>query len=355
MSYKNREKFGVLTSKVFILIFIALTTHLTSFSADSDNISEVISENGIYADIQTTKGSIYVKLFYKKTPLTVTNFVGLAEGTLDTNKPKGSKFYDGLTFHRVIKDFMIQGGCPEGTGRGGPGYKFPDEFDESLRHDSPGVLSMANSGPGSNGSQFFITHKPTSWLDNKHSVFGKVVKGQEVVNTITQGDEIKTIKIIRNGEDAKSFKTDQEAFALRLNEINEEKKKIEEGKKKEFDQVKKQLKDAIETKSGLKYVVTQKGSGPKPEKGSVIKAHYTGMLKDGKVFDSSRNRNQAFQFRVGEGLVIKGWDEALLDMQKGERRLLEIPDKLAYGDRGAPPVIPPNSTLIFDVELVDIK
>jgi peptidylprolyl isomerase len=176
-------------------------------------------EDGIYAEMETSKGTILIKLTPEKTPLTVANFVGLAEGTKHYAKGPGEQpkkqdkpFYDGLTFHRVIPDFMIQGGDPAGNGTGGPGYKFKDEFDPSLKHDKPGVLSMANAGPGSNGSQFFITHKETPWLNNKHSVFGQVVEGQDVVNKIVKGDTIKTLKILRIGEKAKEFKGDQGHF-----------------------------------------------------------------------------------------------------------------------------------------------
>jgi len=169
--------------------------------------------DGLYADMQTSKGKILLQLEFEKVPVTVANFVGLAEGTKPYSKTPGTPpqkqdkpFYDGLTFHRVIPNFMIQGGDPLGNGMGGPGYNFQDEFDPSLRHTGPGTLSMANAGPNSNGSQFFITHVATPWLDNKHSIFGHVVEGQDVVNNIGVGDTITTVKILRIGDKAKQFK-----------------------------------------------------------------------------------------------------------------------------------------------------
>lgn len=185
--------------------------------------SEVLSQDlkdGLYAQFDTNKGQIIAILYYKQVPITIINFAGLAQGTIASDQSSSKKYYDGLIFHRVIKDFMIQGGDPKGTGRGGPGYQFPDEFVDELKHDSPGILSMANAGPGTNGSQFFITHKATPWLDNKHTVFGKVIKGQDVVNKIEKGDKINTLSIIRIGEDAKAFKTDQASFDAALNEIS---------------------------------------------------------------------------------------------------------------------------------------
>ncbi len=188
------------------LIFTALAVEASSTELD----------DGLYTKMETSKGVILLRLEFEKTPMTVTNFVGLAEGTIDCNKEKGVPFYDGIVFHRVIKDFMIQGGDPTGTGSGGPGYKFADEFDPSLKHSKPGILSMANAGPGTNGSQFFITHVATPWLDGKHTVFGHVVKGQDVVDAIRQGDKIETLTIIRVGEKAQAFKADQKTFEALL-------------------------------------------------------------------------------------------------------------------------------------------
>lgn len=310
--------------------------------------------DGLYARMTTSKGDILLRLYFKKTPLTVANFVGLAQGTKDSNRGKGVPFYNGLTFHRVIKNFMIQGGDPLGNGRGGPGYKFPDEFVSSLRFDGPGVLAMANAGPDTNGSQFFITHVATPWLNGKHTIFGRVVEGQDVVNAIRRGDKIKEIKIIRRGAAAKAFKCDQQAFDKLLARVNN---KILKEKKKEERAVDKIIAEkwpkAVTTPSGLKYVVIRKGHGDTPKPGTLLTVNYTGRLLDGTKFDSSLDRGRPFKFPVGEHRVIKGWDEAFLGMRKGEKRILIIPPQLAYGSRGAGRVIPPNSTLVFDVELLN--
>tara|TARA_B100001109_G_C18838351_1_gene463131 strand:+ start:165 stop:764 length:600 start_codon:yes stop_codon:yes gene_type:complete len=188
--------------KIFSTILSLLVATTLTLSCNSQSKLG----DGLFAKINTTKGSIIVKLEFQKTPLTVANFVGLAEGDIkNTAKAEGEPYYDGLTFHRVIKDFMIQGGDPTGSGAGGPGYSFKDEFDTSLKHNRAGTLSMANAGPGTNGSQFFITHKDTPWLDGKHTVFGYVVEGQGTVDLIEKGDVIKSIEIIRNGKEAKAF------------------------------------------------------------------------------------------------------------------------------------------------------
>ena len=321
-------------------------------------------KDGLYAEMDTTKGKIVLVLEYEKTPMTVANFVGLAEGTKDSNKPKGTKFYDGLTFHRVIPNFMIQGGCPSGTGTGGPGYKFADEIDATLKHTDPGILSMANAGPGTNGSQFFITHKATPWLDGKHTVFGKVIgpADQKVVNSIAKGDKLNSVKIIRVGEKAKAFKGDEAHYKQIIEDKGKSKTaKFTDRMKKEKEQIdklivdlkKKHKADVVTTKSGLRYIVVQEGVGNPPAKGTTISAHYTGTLADGKKFDSLRDRGVPLKFPVGVKRVIKGWDEALLEMKKGEQRILIIPYDLAYGERGAGGVIPPFATLVFDVALVD--
>ena len=293
------------------------------------------------AEIKTSKGMIIIDLEYEKTPMTVANFVQLSE--------KG--FYDGLKFHRVIENFMIQGGDPDGTGRGGPGYKFPDEFHPDLNHSSAGILSMANSGPGTNGSQFFITHKETPWLDNKHTVFGKVTSGQNIVDLIAQNDIMESIKIVRTGEKSKAFNAEQV-----FNEKKDEYDKMEINKKKELEQKMKDLtSDAKATESGLKYIMIKEGKGPKPKMGQTVSVHYAGYLTSGQKFDSSYDRNQPIEFPIGTGRVIKGWDEGIMLLNVGAKAKLIIPPDLGYGARGAGGVIPPNATLIFDVELLEIK
>jgi len=309
-------------------------------------------ENGIYAKFNTPKGSILVKLTHDKTPGTVGNFVGLAEGNLENkSRPQGKPFYDGLKFHRVIPDFMVQGGCPQGTGTGGPGYQFDDEFHPELRHNKPGVLSMANSGPGSNGSQFFITHIPTDWLDNKHTVFGHVVEGQDVVDAVAQGDEIESIEIIREGEEAKNWNA-IEAFRV----FEGSRAKREAKVKEEAEAKMEKLAAGFEkTESGLRYKMIQKGNGKKAENGKTVSVHYTGQLEDGKVFDSSYPRKKPIEFPLGRGNVIEGWDEGIALLQVGDKARFVIPSHLGYGSRGAGGAIPPNATLIFDVELMDVK
>ena len=308
--------------------------------------------DGLYAKLVTTKGEIVVELEFVKCPMTVANFVGLAEGTKKSNKPEGTKYYDELTFHRVIPNFMVQGGCPSGTGTGGPGYRFPDEIDPSLRHSGPGILSMANAGPGTNGSQFFITHKATPWLDGKHTVFGHVVRGQSVVDKIVKGDKMNRVVILRIGDKAKAFQSDE--AAKHMAGIAQKREAAANAAVAATEKaIARQWPNAVKTASGLRYVVTQQGSGATPQPGVTVTAHYTGKLLSGRKFDSSVDRGMPFRFPVGRGRVIKGWDEAFLGMKKGEKRTLIVPPQLAYGSRGAGGVIPPNATLVFDVELID--
>jgi len=308
--------------------------------------------NGIYAKFTTSKGEILVQLEHEKTPGTVGNFVALSEGNLENAvKEQGTPYYDGLKFHRVIPDFMVQGGCPQGSGTGNPGYKFDDEFHADLKHDAPGKLSMANSGPATNGSQFYITHVPTPWLDGKHTVFGAVIEGQDIVDAIAQGDELTAVEIIRVGAEATAFNAVE---AFRTFEGSREKREADEKAKQ------KELLDSValgykETASGLRYQILQKGTGKQATKGAGVSVHYKGQLLDGTVFDSSYKRKEPIDFNVGVGQVIAGWDEGIQLLQVGDKARFVVPSNLAYGAAGAGGVIPPDATLIFDVELMGVK
>lgn len=308
-------------------------------------------QNGIYVKITTEKGTILGQLTYKRTPGTVANFVALAEGNLENKaKPQGIPYYDGLTFHRVISDFMVQGGDPEGSGSGGPGYQFDDEFHPELKHDKPGVFSMANSGPATNGSQFFITHIPTDWLDNKHSVFGYVVEGQDVVNTVAQGDTM-NMEIIRVGAEAEAFN----AVEVFRNFTGSKAEREAAAKQDQEAGMKDLVAGFDKTDSGLHYKIIQKGDGVKPTSGQTVAVHYKGMLPEGTTFDSSYDRGTPIEFPIGMGHVIAGWDEGIMLLNKGDKARFVIPSDLGYGAQGAGGVIPPNATLVFDVELMDIK
>ncbi len=309
-------------------------------------------QDGLYAKFHTTKGEILVNLEFQKTPGTVGNFVALAEGNIENDvKSQGTPYYDGLKFHRVIPNFMIQGGCPSGTGTGSPGYKFDDEFHPELKHSGPGVLAMANSGPGTNGSQFYITHIATDWLDGKHTVFGNVIEGQNIVDTIAQGDKIEKLEIVRVGAVAVAFNAISE---FRTFEGSREARLVAEK-----EAAAKALGDLAEgfdqTESGLHYKIIQKGTGVKAEKGKTVSVHYKGQLADGTVFDSSYKRNQPIDFPLGVGQVIAGWDEGISLLNVGDKARFVIPSHLGYGSNGAGGVIPPDATLVFDVELMAVK
>jgi len=324
-------------------------------------------KDGLYAELDTSKGKILLHLEYEKTPMTVANFVGLAEGTKDSNKPRGTRFYDGLNFHRVIADFMIQGGCPLGTGTGGPGYQFADEIDATLKHTGSGILSMANSGPNTNGSQFFITHRATPHLDGKHTVFGKVVgpDDQKVVNAVAKGDKLKTVKILRVGARAKAFKSDQAAFVSLQKGLEERamasfKAQMEKDKQLVATKIAEMAEanpDAKETttKSGLRYIVTKTGTGVGATKGKTATVHIMVSLPNGQVLDDTRKADKPAPIPVGVPLRIQGLADGLNGIKKGERRFLVIPHNLAFGKAGAGGAIPPFSTVLIDVECVDLK
>ncbi len=336
--------------KLFIL-FISLV----SCNAQSDN--------GLYAKIDTNKGEIVLKLHYKKVPLTVANFVALAEG----NHPKvkadlaNKPYYEGIIFHRVIKDFMIQSGDPTGTGRGGAGYSFADEFPKDdkgnlvYKHDKAGILSMANSGPATNSSQFFITHKDTPWLDGRHTVFGEVVKGQDVVNKIQKGDTMKKVSIIRVGKEAKKFDAPK-SFLEETKKIKEkeEKEKAELKKLEKVFKEKMGIKKSKKTKSGLQYLELNKGTGTKVDLNKPCTVHYTLYNSVGKKIDSSLDRNQPFTFTANKVKLIPGWVEGVKMMRVGDKSRLFIPSHLGYGKAGRAPIIAPNTDLIFELEILKV-
>lgn len=354
--------------KKSILLLLLAVSSLYSCKDDHSNLSD-----GLYADIETNKGHIIVELDYKKAPITVANFVTLAEGKnefITDENLKKKPFFDGLKFHRVIADFMIQSGDPLGTGSGDTGYKFKDEFSD-LKFDKAGVLAMANNGPGTNSSQFFITHVETPWLDNKHTIFGHVVeKGQEVVNKVVQGDNIVAVTIIRNGEAAKKFdavKVFHDYFA----DIAKEKSKYAGAQKEKVDFYASIRPKATKTSTGLEYVITEKGSGKKPAAGTQVYIHYAGFLEDGTLFDSSieevnktfgkfdaaraeQHGYQPIPFQAGkkDGL-IPGFIEGIEKLSFGDKAVLFIPSHLAYGATGAGGVIPPNANIIFEVQLLE--
>ncbi len=372
---------------------VAVKPQLTTSVPGAPVIS---TKEGIFAELETAKGKIYIKLDYQKSPITVANFIALAEGTNTQvgEKYKGKKFFDGLKFHRVIKDFMIQGGDPDGNGQGGPGYAFKDEFTDA-KFDRAGILAMANSGPKTNGSQFFITHVPTPHLNGKHTIFGYVITGQEVVNAIAQDDVITKLTITRKGAEANNFNASKIFADYFAGKADEDKKQAEldaEAKKKqaELDAVKKAeyaskfgtvmtnkanalnaLKPtATKTASGLQYVITEKGTGKKPEKGTAVFINYAGYLEDGTLFDScienvakeygkfdqnraTANGYQPMQAKAGEYQFIPGFVEGLNALSFGDKATIFIPSNLGYGERGAGGVIPPNANIIFEVELLE--
>jgi len=342
-------------SSIFTIMGVILILN-TAETADAQNLGD-----GLFARISTSRGDIIVRLEYQRAPLTVTNFVALSEGRMDAARGRG--FYNGLTFHRVISiangdsdNFMIQGGCPLGTGRGGPGYSFPDEFNPELKHDRPGILSMANAGPGTNGSQFFITIVPTPHLDGRHTVFGNVVQGQEIVNSIRQGDIIRTITIIRNGPEAAAFRADQASFDRLLSQNDAaNSRRLQAQRESDIAKINADYPNTRQTASGIRYIITKEGSGGKPGRGRTVSLNYSGRLLNGTVFDDSNLRGQPLEFQAGTGRVIPGLDESVMDMRTGEKRLIIIPPELAYGNQAVGGVIPANSFLIFELELVSIR
>mgnify|MGYP004450506619 FL=1 len=317
-------------------------------AAGSKNMDVLNGKEGVFAVMETEKGTMILELFYKDTPLTVINFVGLAEGTLDA--AKGQPFYNGLKFHRVIKDFMIQGGDPKGNGTGGPGYKFPDEWCDKYSFDGPGYLAMANSGPNTNGSQFFITHVPTDWLNTKHTIFGKILEGQNVVDSVEQGDTIMDLKIIRQGKDAESFTATQKDFDQAVYDAA---KRAQEAKEKALEKI---IQGCEKSAEGIYFKVLEKGNGKKVGKGKNVTVEYKGYLTDGQLFDASKEfhpqGHEPLEFKTAGGQMIPGFDVMVQDMEYGETRKMVLPPEMAYGAQGIPGVIPGGAYICFDVKVI---
>jgi cyclophilin family peptidyl-prolyl cis-trans isomerase len=397
--------------KVIVLLFLGImngysqntkkpvATKKATTVAPSKQEKTTVSNEGIFVEFETTKGKIVVQLEYKKTPITVANFVALVEGKntfITDEKLKGKPFYDGLKFHRVIKDFMIQGGDPAGNGSGGCGYSFKDEFVPEMKFDKGGILAMANSGPATNSSQFFITHKETPWLNGKHTIFGYVTSGMDVVNAIAQDDVMKKVTIVRKGAEAKKFDAPKVFSDYYGNKAEDDKKQaetkaearakqaaIDAQKQAEYNKTYAPVKadkvkylaevraTATKSATGLESKIIKMGTGKKPTDASTIYIHYAGYLEDGSLFDSSieevakaygkfdanratQNGYQPFPFQFGkkDGL-IPGFLEGINSMSFGDKAVLFIPSKLGYGERGAGGVIPPNANIIFEVELFE--
>ncbi len=367
------ERLGALGSVVLLLVG-GLAQGATASKGDVPqpaSLDEALKPDGLYAVLKTTMGTMACRLEFERTPVAVGSFVGLAEGLVPFRDPStqewtSRRFYDGLKFHRIARDFVIQGGDPLGDGTGGPGYAFIDEFHPDLRHDGPGVLSMANSGPGTNGSQFFITLKKQPHLDDRHTVFGRLVYGFDVLQEIGEqpvdrqtsrpfGDIILTrVEIVRRGADANAF--DPVAAFERQDEILARREVERSASKARFQaKLSKEFSSCTELENGLRYVVKSEGAGMGAQSGDMVTAHYVGFLEDGTKFDSSYDRNVPFRFPLGQGRVIKGWDEVFVSMRRGEKRRVVVPPDLGYGERGNRRFgIPPNATLIFDIELLEI-
>jgi len=336
---------------IVFLFRVIMRAFLIIFSLLFSSLSFATLDDGIYALIKTNKGEIIVELAYEKAPLTVINFIALSEGSKKSNKESGIPFYDGIIFHRVIDDFMIQGGDPQGDGRGGPGYQFIDEFSD-LKHDQPGVLSMANSGPNTNGSQFFITHIPTPWLDGKHSVFGLVAEGMSVVNSIEQGDIIESISIKRIGDQANEFIADEESFREQIEIVNAILKAKQELRQKEFENYVTTSYPGIK-KSNLGFftTITQSGNDKLPNDGQVVSVDVSFKADNGQIL---REAGSPIEFILGSGQIISFIDSNIKDMSIGEDRTIIATYLDVFGDNPSGD-IPQESILIFELELLSAE
>ena len=325
---------------------------LVIFSLLFSTLSFAEKDDGIYAHINTNKGEIIVELTYKKTPLTVINFISLSEGTKNSNKELGVPFYDGLSFHRVIDDFMVQGGDPKGNGTGGPGYRFADEFTD-LIHDRPGVLSMANSGPNTNGSQFFITHVPTPWLDGKHSVFGFVVDGMDVVNSIKQGDTLESISIERIGDEANQFIANEESFNRIFALVNEAIIAQKKLRQIDFENYANSIYPAAnKNESGHFTLINKQGDGNQARVGQFVSVDISFKANNGQVM---RKPGSLMEWTLGSGqMLISVIDSNVMEMSIGESRTLIAPYEYFFGVTPSGN-IPQDSFIIFDLVLISVE
>jgi peptidylprolyl isomerase len=330
--------------------------------------------NGLYAEVTTNKGLIVLKLEFEETPMTVANFVGLAEGTIrNTALPDGTPYFDGTKFHRVAPGHVIQTGVPAGGKTSGPGYQFPNEIRmPGLNHDRAGMLNMANSGPHTNGSQWCVMLGNRSYLNGDYTVFGHVVQGLDVVFAIAQGDEVKSVKIVRAGKAADRFRPMTASFQKMVDEARvralqaDARKQADEEKKIRAGWPKAKLMD-----NGVKHVVVREGKGDVPVSGARLRVSYSGKsLYDLRFVSTAEGGKPAFgrnpepfEIEVGKGLVNRGFDAAVSQMKKGEKRILIVPSNQAYGsggfyDKEKPGQkrfhISPDTTLIYEVEVLDI-
>ncbi len=352
-SISLRNMVGSTMKKLPLISLFAVTI------ASCNAVPEIVKDlgDGLYGHIKTDKGDIVLRLFYERAPLTVSNFVGLAEGILENSHVDGQPFYNGLVFHRVVDDFVIQGGDPEGNGSGGPGYNFPDEFHAELRHDKKGMVSMANSGPNTNGSQFFITLTDTPWLDDKHSVFGEVVVGMEVVETIAESDSMRSVDIIRVGDGAKKFNVSQEEFTALINTILEAQRAAAlERKNAAIATIKEKWSGVTENKDGMFFEILKNGTGRAPVRGDRITVQYTIETLEGRVIDSSYSSGSAPpQFVFLQDRVLPAWELAIGEMQIGEKRRVISPPELSFGTDGLEGFIESNAYVYYELELVSVE
>ena len=361
---------------ITVILFTAILGLLQPAKAPGQNpVIQKITANGMYADLNTTKGRIILRLEYEKTPMTVANFVGLAEGTIKNAAfPEGKPFFDGTPFHRVVAGHVIQAGSAVGGSSGSPGYTFPNEIHPDLSHNKAGMLGMANSGPHTNASQFYITLGNRSYLDGDYTVFGRVIAGMDVVNSIVQGDTIRSISIIRVGKKAEQFIVTTESFTAMVEAAKERVKQQEEKKKRDEEALitKKWLKAAA-GENGTKYIIRKEGIGKKPVQGTIITVQYTGsFLLKGTKFHSTADAGrpaaegnpEPFEYEIGRSRINPGFDAAVKDMKEGEKRLVIVPGDRAYGSGGfygkeTPGkkrfVISPNTSLVYEIEVIKIS